>query len=334
MKKKVLMSLVLLAIIGTSAVFAQEATMDKLKWIDSYSVNANESSTRKRDRFQAINTSISGELIIPGTYNGNPTEAKNFQKCDQLTSVILLDGTAAIATGAFSGCTNLASITIPISMNIIDNPGFGPNLTSVTFKGNVVSLRFSDSAFPGDLVKVFKSAAGGAGTYTRQAGSNTWTKSETSVLQPTMDKLKWIDSYSVNANESSTRKRDRFQAINTSISGELIIPGTYNGNPTEAKNFQKCDQLTSVILLDGTAAIATGAFSGCTNLASITIPASMNIIDNPGFGPNLTSVTFKGNTISVRFGASAFPGDLVAKFNAGGAGTYTRQAGSNTWTKQ
>ena len=29
-----------------------------------------------------------------------------------------------------------------------------------------------------------------------------------------------------------------------------------------------------------------------------------------------------------------FEGDLVAKYQAGGAGTYTRSAGSNTWTKQ
>jgi len=79
--------------------------MDKLKWIDSYAVSATESSTRKRDRFQAANNSISGVLVIPGTYNGNPTEAKNFQNCTQITSVILLDGTAAIATSAFNGCT-------------------------------------------------------------------------------------------------------------------------------------------------------------------------------------------------------------------------------------
>jgi hypothetical protein len=342
MKKRVLMSLVLLAIIGTSAVFAQEPTMDKLKWIDSYSVSATESSTRKRDRFQAAYKSISGELVIPGTYNGNPTEAKNFIDCANITSVILLDGAAAIATSAFNGCTSLTSITIPASMNIIDGPSFNKcdKLTSVTFKGNVVSIRFGNNAFPGDLATLFKSAAGGAGTYTRVAGSNNWTKggTETSTQQPTMDKLKWIDSYSVSATESSTRKRDRFQAANNSISGELVIPGTHNGNPTEAKNFQNCTQITSVILLDGAAAIATSAFNGCTSLKSITIPASMNIIDGPSFNNcnNLTSVTFKGNVVSIRFGNNAFPGNLATLYKsaAGGAGTYTRPAGSDTWTKQ
>jgi len=47
----------------------------------------------------------------------------------------------------------------------------------------------------------------------------------------------------------------------------------------------------------------------------------------------LTSVTFEGRIQTFSAG-TAFPGDLVAKHNAGGAGTYTRSAGSNTWTKQ
>jgi len=175
-----LTAMAVMALVGTGAVFAQQPTMEKLKRIDSYSVSANESSTLKRERLEAAYKSISGELVIPGTYNGNPVEAKNFQNCSQITSVILLDGAAAIATSAFNGCTNLTRITIPASMNIIGGPAFANcnNLTSVTFKGNVVSLRFDSNAFPGDLVTLFKSGAGGAGTYTRYAGSDNWTKQD------------------------------------------------------------------------------------------------------------------------------------------------------------
>jgi hypothetical protein len=342
MKKKVLMSLVVLAIIGTSAVFAQEPTMEKLKLSTLLSVPAAQSSTGKRQLFEAAYKSISGELVIPGTYNGNPTEAKNFIDCANITSVILLDGAAAIATGAFNGCTSLTSITIPASMNIIDGPSFNKcdKLTSVTFKGNVVSVRFGNTAFPGNLATLYKSADGGSGIYTRPAGSNTWTKQIGTefALQPTMDKLKLSTLLSVPAAQSSTGKRQLFVAANNSISGELVIPGIYEGHPTEAKSFQNCTQITSVILLDGAAAIATSAFNGCTSLTSITIPASMNIIDGPSFNKcdKLTSVTFKGNVVSVRFGNNAFPGNLATLYKsaAGGAGTYTRAAGSDTWTKQ
>jgi len=152
MKKKVLMSLILLAIIGTSAVFAQQPTLDKLKWGNVLSVNATYgSSTGKMQLVEAADKSISGTVVIPGTYNGNPVEAKNFANCANITSFVMLDGAISISNSAFNGCTGLTSFTIPASVNI-----------------------FGTSGFPGDLPAKYK--AGGAGTYTRQAGSNTWTK--------------------------------------------------------------------------------------------------------------------------------------------------------------
>jgi len=49
---------------------------------------------------------------------------------------------------------------------------------------------------------------------------------------------------------------------------------------------------------------------------------------------NLASVTFLGGYADISVGLwPSFPGDLGAKYNAWGAGTYTRPAGSNTWTK-
>jgi hypothetical protein len=77
-------------------------------------------------------------------------------------------------------------------------------------------------------------------------------------------------------------------------------------------------------------------------ITSVTIPASMTVIAGSTFRecPTLTSVTFMGSNIS--FSSSpkgnsmdSFPaaGDLQAKYQAGGAGTYTRSAGGTVWTK-
>jgi hypothetical protein len=152
MNKRALMSLVLLVLIGTRAVFAQQPTLDKLKWGNVLSVGANYgSSTGKMQLVEAANKSISGTVVIPGTYNGNPVEAKNFANCANITSFIMLDGAVSISNGAFTGCTGLTSFTIPASVNV-----------------------FGTSGFPGDLPAKYK--AGGAGTYTREAGGNTWTK--------------------------------------------------------------------------------------------------------------------------------------------------------------
>jgi len=84
---------------------------------------------------------------------------------------------------------------------------------------------------------------------------------------------------------------------------------------------------------------------GCTNLASITIPASVTSIYGSAFSgcTGLTSVTFEGTIASGSFGSSGyetFPGDLRTKFYAtnsanGTPGTYTRPNGtSTTWTRQ
>jgi len=147
MKKKVLMSLVLLAIIGTSAVFAQTPTLDKLKFRENVS----------DCQVEPANNQISGEVVIPDTYNNKPVK------------------TVAV----FKDITGITSVVIPASVtNMINNAFYGcTNLTSVTFLGEKINMATNNNYnFPGNLPDKYK--AGGAGTYTRQAGSNTWTKQD------------------------------------------------------------------------------------------------------------------------------------------------------------
>jgi hypothetical protein len=142
MKKKVLMSLVLLAIIGTSAVFAQAPTLDKLKLTVGVTyVTA-----------AAANNQIKGEVVIPDTHEGKPVKD----------------------VGVFKDITGITSVVIPTSVTNFINDAFKrcTNLTSVTFGGS--NINNASFAFDGDLGAKFK--AGGAGTYTRQAGGTVWTK--------------------------------------------------------------------------------------------------------------------------------------------------------------
>ncbi|MDR2561857.1 MAG: leucine-rich repeat domain-containing protein [Holophagales bacterium] len=148
--KRALMGLILPAIIGASAAFAQQPTMDKLKW-ERVIPTPYGSSTGKMQLVEAANKTISGTVVIPGTYNGNPVEVKNFNHCTSITSIVILDGAISISGNSLNGCTSLTSVTIPASVN--------------TFLG---------STDLGDLHTKFK--AGGAGTYTRARGSKTWTK--------------------------------------------------------------------------------------------------------------------------------------------------------------
>jgi len=63
MTKRELMGLVLPAIIGASVAFAQQPTLDKLKFVGTTA--------------QAANKQISGAVVIPDTYNGKPVEGIN-----------------------------------------------------------------------------------------------------------------------------------------------------------------------------------------------------------------------------------------------------------------
>jgi len=159
------MGLILPAIIGASAAFAQQPTLDKLKWGSVTNVGASYgSSTGKMQLVEAANKTISGTVVIPGTYNGNPVEVKNFNGCANITSIVILDGAISISGNSLSGCTGLTSVTIPASVNVFN--GFA--------QGDL-----------GDLDAKWKT--GRSGTYTRARGGKTWTKQGAAVC-PTCGK--------------------------------------------------------------------------------------------------------------------------------------------------
>ncbi|MCL2186731.1 MAG: leucine-rich repeat domain-containing protein [Treponema sp.] len=101
--------------------------------------------------------------------------------------------------------------------------------------------------------------------------------------------------------------------------------------------FRGCVNLEEINLPEGLRDIGTQAFQYCTSLTEITLPESLQSI---GFVrafegcTSLTSVTFMGGTVYL-YARDNFPGDLDDKYSAedGGIGTYTREAGSEIWTK-
>ena len=169
------MSLVLLAIIGTSAVFAQAPTLNKLKFV----------ATGQTYRAEALNGDISGQVVIPDTYNGRAVTQVAILRTN-ITSLIIPEGVTSIgpSTNSLSGNKELTSVTIPASMTQITTGAFSecPKLTSVTFGGSNTKI-LSTGGFPGDLAVAYQ--ANGAGTYTRAAGSNNWKKVGGQTVCPT-----------------------------------------------------------------------------------------------------------------------------------------------------
>jgi len=152
-----------------------------------------------------------------------------------------------------------------------------------------------------------------------------------------------LTSIYVNANNPSYASQDGilYNKAKTSIicvpqkiSGSITIPNSVTSISESA--FSGCSSLTSISIPDSVTWIGGLAFSGCSSLTSISIPDSVTWIGGFAFSgcSSLTSVTFTGTVTSSNFSTgSSFPGDLREKYLAGGIGTYTRTAGSNTWTK-
>jgi hypothetical protein len=259
-------------------------------------------------------------IIIPDSVTS--IDGNVFSGCTGLTSVIIPDSVTGIGRWAFSSCTGLNNVTIGNGVTGIEYGAFYEctNLTSVIIGNGVISIDGADHPSWGDK-GVFENC--------------------TKLTNVTI------------GNSVKNIGGSAFAGC-TSLK-EIIIPNSVTSIGGSA--FYHCTGLTSVIIGNGVTSIGGWAFSDCNNLASIIIPngnienyafygyiglISLTIgsgvtIDGYNFEDctSLTSVTFQGNTnyISEWF---VFPGDLRDKYLAedGGAGTYTRLSGDDTWTKQ
>lgn len=101
------------------------------------------------------------------------------------------------------------------------------------------------------------------------------------------------------------------RAANTSISGDIEIPQTYNGKPVvviQNSAFKDCSNVTSVLIPSSIKSIGINAFENCSNITETTIPEGVTLIGNNTFlgCEKLASVTFPTSLENI--GANAFAG--------------------------
>jgi len=212
---------------------------------------------------------------------------------------------------AFDTCDSLTSVTIGSGVKSIEQFVFNNcrSLTSVTFAGSIPTSGFDANAFPGDIRAKYLAGGGGAGTYTRSNGESlVWTKGGSATAAPSAGTpgLKF---------DLTPDKKGYSVSRGTVTIDNVVIPASYNNLPVTT--------------------VANSGFNGGALISSVTIPESVTSIELAAFTScaNLKSVTFGG--ANTRFAASEFPGgnDLMAKYKAGGAGTYTT-SDRKTWTKK
>jgi len=237
----------------------------------------------------------------------------SFAICRKLTNVVIPNSVTSIDIQAFDTCDSLTSVTIGSGVKSIEERVFNNcrSLTSVTFVGSIPTSGFDNSAFPGDIRAKYLAAGGGAGTYTRPNGESfVWTKGGSANAVPAAGTPELVFKLKSDGKSYIVSKQRSLSDI------PVVIPATYNNLPVTT--------------------IANMAFSECVFISNVTIPASVTMIELNAFYDciGLRSVTFGG--AKTTFGWDDFPSgkDLRTKYEAGGAGTYTRTANGTTWTKK
>ena len=197
-----------------------------------------------------------GAIYIP--YGVESIDYEAFLNCGGLTSIAIPDSVESIGDFAFFGCDGLTSVAIPDSVESIGEAAFEVcySLTSITIPNSVESI--GDSAFFGCTGLT----------------SLTIPKSVTSIGESAFGYCSGLTSIKVD-------------------SGNVIYHSQGNCVIETANKVLLLGCKTSVIPDDGSAtSIGDYAFAGCTDLANITIPESVESIGKEAFSDcsNLESI--------------------------------------------
>ncbi len=185
-----------------------------------------------------------------------------FSNLTTLKSIIIPNSVTSIGDSALKGCTGLISVAIPISVTSIGNSAFA-NCSSLK------EIYYSGTSYNWDNIKM-----GANNTYLQNA-------------------KKYYEYFLFPEGGCSGKIGDISWAIDENktltISGSGDIPEL---SSTEAWKQYK-QHIVKAVILPGIKNIGISAFSGCTGLASITIPGSVTSIGNYAFEDctGLTSVT-------------------------------------------
>ena len=227
---------------------------------------------------------IYNTVYIGNTYSVTSIGDGAFYGCSELTSITIPSSVTSIGDGAFSGCRGLTSINIPNSITKIEANTFSScrGLTSITIPDSVTSI--------------------GEGAFSGCSGltSINIPSSVTSIGQSVFSGCRGLTSINI---PNSITSIGYYAFYGCSGLTSINIPSgiTKIGNGT----FKNCTSLSSITIPNSITSIDSAAFSGCIELTSINIPSSVTSIGQSAFSSciGLTSITIPNSVTSIGDGA-------------------------------
>jgi hypothetical protein len=256
-----------------------------------------------------------GAVSIPTNINGLPVTSigdNAFQFNSSLTSVTIPAGVTSIGNDAFQFNSSLTNATIPGSVTNMGDDAFVEctSLTGITIPSGVISIGDYAFALNPNLTNVY--FAGNApsadssvfaddnATVYYLPGTTGWSNTFGGI--PAVD-FQSSYSFAINSDETVT--------INgyTGSGGNLTVPATIIGLPVTSIGdyaFDSCTNLASVTIPASATSIGDYAFEQCSSLTNVMIPNSITNIGESAFFHcyNLTTATIPSSVLSI--GEDAF----------------------------